>query len=306
MAALGVAAIRVPAPATATGSPAPAPCRRIVSLSPNITEILFAVGLGDRVVGVTRFCDFPPEAARLPRVGGYFDTNVEAVVSLEPDLVVMLPVHGEIGEVLDRVGIERLTVGNETIEEILSSITSIGERCGAADSAAALRASIERGIDRIRSLTADGPRPSVLFVVSRTYTASPVDVCAAARGTFYDELIEAAGGRNVLESRAPAYPGLSMEGMLHLDPESIVEIVPSVDDRRLDRGLIEDGWKSAPELRAVREGRVTIIAGDYAAIPGPRLLLLLEEIAAALHPGLYPSRRTPAGDTLRTGTTRTR
>ncbi|MDD3641838.1 MAG: helical backbone metal receptor [Candidatus Krumholzibacteria bacterium] len=266
------------------------PCRRIVSLSPNITEILFAVGLGDRLVGATRFCNYPPEAALLPRVGGYYDTNVEAVVALEPDLVVMLPAHESAGSVLERVGIQCLAVGNETIGEILSSITTIGRRCGAADSAAAVRASIERRIESVRRLTSASDRPSTLVVVSRAYGSSPAGICAAGRGTFYDELLEAAGGRNAIDSRVPAYPELSMEGMLHLDPEVIIEIVPAADARRLGLQRITGGWKGAAELRAVRTGRVTILTGDHASIPGPRLVLLLEEFAEAISPGVLGGR----------------
>lgn len=268
------------------------PCGRIVSLSPNLTEILFAVGLGDHVVGVTRFCEYPPEAARLPRVGGYFDTNIEAVVALEPDLVVLLPAHENVRTVLERLGIECLVTGNETIGEILRSITTIGRRCGAADSAGAVRELMTRRIDRIRRLTGDLDRPSVLIVVSRTYAASPVDVCAAARGTFYDELVEAAGGRNAIDSRVPAYPELSMEGLLHLDPDVIVEIVPAADARRLDRDRLAAGWNGASDLRAVREGRVTILTGSHAAVPGPRLALLLEELAQAIHPGILTREGT--------------
>jgi iron complex transport system substrate-binding protein len=302
VAALCLAAVCLaPASRADAGERGKAPYHRIVSLSPNLTEILFAVGLGDRVVGVTRFCEYPPEAARLPRVGGYFDTNIEAVVALEPDLVVMLPVHESARSVLGRLDIECLTVGNETIQEILSSITAIGDRCGAADSATAVRARIERRIETIRRLTADRRRPSVLVVVSREYGSSLAGLCAAARGTFYDELVDAAGGRNVMDSPVPAYPELSLEGLLHLDPDVIIEIVPAAEARRLDMESLMAGWRNSPGLRAVRDGRVTLLTGRYAAIPGPRLPLLLEEMTAAIHPDL-------AGQAglIRTGTNPTR
>lgn len=293
--AAAAAAVYVPTVLRFPGAPRPeeSGCVRIVSLSPNLTEILFELGLGARVVGVTRFCDYPPGAARLPRVGGFFDASIEAIVFLAPDLVVLLPAHERVRDALEEVGIGCLEVGNETIGDILASISLIGARCGVSENAAAMRAELERRLVAVRELTAGVESPAVLVVVSRDYLAAPAGVWAAGRGTFYDELLEAAGGRNVLVSGAPAYPQLSREGLLRLDPDVIIEIVADADKRGLSPDGIAGDWRALARLRAVAAGRVIVITRDHAAVPGPRFVQLLDEFVAALHPDL------PLPDTVR-------
>ncbi len=257
--------------------------RRIISLAPNITETLYALGLGDEVAGVTRFCTWPPEAREKPEVGGYFDSNLEAIVSLEPDLVIMLPAHEKLRSFLDELGIEHLTVPNETISEIIETIRVIGDRCGVEERAAQLADSLESASDPACPAGGDGERPGVLIVVDRQYGAVPVEVYAAGKGTWYDELLHAAGGRNVLAAASPAYPMLSPESLVHMQPDIIIEIVPGAEERGLSADAIASDWESFDMLEAVGDGRLYILTERYAAIPGPRFVLLLEELCGILH-----------------------
>lgn len=264
-------------------NPHSAEYRRIVSLAPNITETLYALGLGEEVAGVTRFCHWPPEVEGKPEVGGYFDPNIEAIVSLEPDLVIMLPAHERLRSFLDEMGIEHLTVPNETISQIIETIRAIGQRCGVEGRAALLADSLESAGDSACPAEGDGDRPGVLIVVDRQYGVGPEEVYAAGKGTWYDELLQLAGGINVLKDAAPAYPMLSSEGLVHLQPDIIIEIVPGAGDRGLyAEGLAAD-WESFDMLEAVGDGRLYILTGRYAAIPGPRFVLLLEEFCRILH-----------------------
>jgi iron complex transport system substrate-binding protein len=274
---LHAAMILTPAPADAEGY------SRIVSLAPNITETLYALGLGDRVAGVTRFCAWPPEAGEKPDVGGYFDPNLEAIVSLEPDLVIMLPAHQRLRPFLEELDIEYLTVANETISEIIGTVRAIGDRCGVGERAAQMADSLEREVDSACPAGEESVRPRVLIVVDRQYGTEPDEVYAAASGTWYDELVVAAGGTNVLKGTSPAYPMLSPESLVHLQPDIIIDIVPGAGGRGLEAGAIAADWGPFDMLRAVTDRRVHVLTGRYAAVPGPRFVRLLEELCAIFH-----------------------
>jgi len=271
------AMILTPAPAAAEGY------SRIVSLAPNITETLYALGLGERVAGVTRFCTWPPEAGEKPDVGGYFDPNLEAIVSLEPDLVIMLPAHQRLRPFLEELDIEYLTGPNETVTDIIGTVRAIGDRCGAGERAAQLADSLEREVESACPAGEDSRRPGVLIVVDRQYGTKPDAVYAAAKGTWYDELVTAAGGTNVLKRSSPAYPMLSPESLVHLQPDIIIEIVPGAEERGLEPEAIAADWRSMDMLRAVTEGRIHILTGRYAAVPGPRFVRLLAELCDIFH-----------------------
>lgn len=256
---------------------------RIISLAPNITETLYALGLGGDVVGVTRFCTWPPEAREKPKIGGYYDPNLEAIVSLEPDLVIILPAHERLRSFLDELGIEYLTVPNETISEIIGTIRVIGDRCGVEETASQLADSLESASISLCPAGEESERPTVLIVVDRQHGAVPDEVYAAGKGTWYAELLHAAGGRNVLAASSPAYPRLSPESLVHLQPDIIIEIVPGAEERGLTADEIASDWESLDLLKAVGDGKLYILTGRYAAIPGPRFVLLLEEIYGILN-----------------------
>ena len=257
---------------------------RIISLSPSITETLFALGLGERVVGVTRFCTYPPQASEKQSVGGYLDPSYETMVLLEPDLVLLLEEHESVRVYLDRLGIHHATVHNRTIDEIMGTITTIGEICCVVERADSLSADIGRRMDGIRGGIPPGPRPRVLVSVGRTMGSGTLtDVYAAGAGTFYDELIDLAGGENVYSGGSIAYPLLSAEGLLHLNPDIIFDLVPDFEKNGYDREAVLDEWHSVENVRAVKNSMVFLLTGDYTVIPGPRFILLLEDVAEIIH-----------------------
>lgn len=256
--------------------------KRIVSLAPNITETLYALGLGDEVAGVTRFCTWPSEAGEKPEVGGLFDPNLEAIVALDPDLVLMLPAHERLRPFLDELGIEYLSIPNETISDIIETVRTIGARCGVNRRAAHLADSLEAAGETVCPGAVDTGRPRVLIVVDRQYGQVPEEVFAAGKGTWYDELLTAAGGTNVLDETVPAYPMLSPEGLVHLQPDLIIEVVPGAVERGMNVEGIAADWESFDMLKAVTGGRIYILTGRYAAVPGPRYVLLLEEFCGIL------------------------
>ena len=259
---------------------------RIVSMSPAVTETLFALGVGDRVVGVTRFC-FEPEAARsLPKVGGYLDPNWEAIVALEPDLVIGMESQGEMERRLGALGIPVVRVDQHRLTGILDSFELLGRVCGVPDRGKELRRTVEGQLENIREAVRGLPEPRVLLSVGRRVGGGRItSLWTAGPGTFLNDVLAEAGGVNVVTgSMAGAYPELTVEGIVELDPDVILDLVPEGED---DHGMIESArndWKNLDVVRAVSSGRVEVLSGRFLSIPGPRVAEIVEVFARALHP----------------------
>ncbi|MBI4396668.1 MAG: ABC transporter substrate-binding protein [Elusimicrobia bacterium] len=254
--------------------------RRILSLAPSVTETLFALNLGERVVGVTDYCRYPPEAAALPKVGGYVTPNYEAVAALRPDLAVVLPEHEEVRPRLAALNVDILRVDDRGVSELLNSIRIIGERCGARAEAEAMTSELKAGLDRIARTIGNRPRPRVVLCLGGSGRGGIRDVHAVGPGGIHHDLIVYAGGVNAVPTGPAAYPVLSAEGFLRLDPDVIVQFVsgdPSPEKTRKE-------WESLSSLKAVSGGRVFVFTQDYLSIPGPRLVRFIETLARALHP----------------------
>jgi iron complex transport system substrate-binding protein len=251
---------------------------RVVSLAPSLTEILFAIGAGDRLVGVCNFCDHPPEVARVPRVGTFTAPSIEAILAARPDLLVAVrgPATMDAIEAVRRLGVDTLVVEDSTLGAVWAAIESIGARTGRPVAAAELAAAMRGRFDAIRNRVAGVPRRRVLMVVGQT------PLVVAGGGTFVDELIQMAGGTNVAADSAQAWPRLSLETVLARAPEVIIDSALSHEEGA-DPGL----WARFPSLPAVRDGRVHPY-GSFAALRGgPRLVDAAEEFARLIHPERY-------------------
>jgi len=269
---------------TATAAPPP---QRIVSLAPSLTETLFALGVGERVVGVTRYCAYPPEALDLPRIGGYLDPSYEALLELQPDLVVLIPSSEEVERRLKSLGVRVLRVDQHDVDGVLESITVLAAACGVPEQGAILRASVEERLQKVAARIAGEPRPRAVVVVGHDVGGGVVrSVWAAGPDTFYDGVLRIAGGVNGVEEGLARYPELSREGLASIDPDVVLDVIAGLEERNLSLSEIRDGWLQLVELRAVREGRVEILDGDVMVVPGPRLPEMVEHIARALHPEL--------------------
>ena len=255
---------------------------RIVSLAPSITEMLFALELGDRVVGVSRFCTYPAAAQPLPRVGGFGDPHYEVIVALQPDLVVVLDSHRDAMRQLNALHLRTLMLPHQTIADIHTALAMIGRACGVQPAADALCAQLKCREAAIRRAVAGQARPRVLLCIERDLDSGQLaEVYVAGRNGFYDELIELAGGVNAYRDERVAYPQLSAEGIISLDPDVIVDLVRRVPPQR----DIRQQWASLQTVGAVRRGRVYVAAGEHVLRPGPRYVRLLEGLAGMLHGG---------------------
>ncbi len=279
VAMLGAAACRRTDPPPAEPAAVEVPGPRLVSLSPSTTEALFALGLGAQVVGVSRFCDFPPEVAGLPRVGGLQDADVEAVVRLRPDLVIAPRPHERAREALMSLNVPVLTLDQETLPQILDGIWILGEALDRADVAAAWMGEMERLLAAVAAQAPAGAdRPRVLICVGRN-PGSLERLYAAGPGTFYHDILEAVGARNAYEG-AIAYPMIGIEGLVRMDPDLVVELLPETAGQPtlgVDQALAQ--WRELDVLRAAREDRVTILTESWCVRPGPRIGFLIDRLA---------------------------
>lgn len=262
-------------------------CRRIVSLAPSITEILFGLGLGERLVGVTRYCDFPAAALSKPKVGGYYDPSLEAIVALDPDVVILMKQQDGAIAQLNNMDIPLLQVDHSGIDGILDSFTAIGTRCGkAAEAERIVRHVVER-MDVIANATRSLPRPRVLISVGHNMgTQTLGSLYIAGQDGFFSTLVEAAGGAPVYTNTTIKFPMVTKEGVIELNPEVIIDLVADLEDSPEARKSVLDLWRSLEGVQAVEDGRIHIFTEDYVTIPGPRFSLLLEKLASVLHPDL--------------------
>ncbi len=255
--------------------------QRIVSLAPSLTETLFELGLGDRVVGVTDYCDFPPEAKKIKSVGGYVTPSFEAVTALRPDLLLLLPEHKEVRHSLEAMKVPILEVENRSVRAVLDSFRTIGRAAGAEAKGNALADQLQRRLDRIAGTVSGRPRPRVLLCVARRMGGAGgiLEIRVGAPGSFHGDLLAYAGAENAVPSGLIFYPEVSAEGLLKLDPDVIAELSPYTDPE-----VVKAEWATLSSLRAVRAGRILVFTQDFLAVPGPRLIRFIEDLARALHP----------------------
>mgnify|MGYP002681792407 FL=1 len=265
------------------GRPAPErPALRIISLAPSVTEILFAVGAGGRIVGATDYCALPPQAASIPRLGGLIDPNFEAMLAVAPDLAVMPTSHADAARALASLGIPALIVDHASIGGIIESVESIGGAAGPRPPAARLAAEIRARLERVERIARERPRVRALLCIDRP-AGRIAEVCIAGKDGFYDALLALAGGRNVYEAAAPLFPLLGAESIVKLDPEVIIEFRAAAPAGESDAAVRSD-WQSLRAVSAARAGRIYIFREPFMMIPGPRIAAIAERLLAAIHP----------------------
>lgn len=257
--------------------------RRIISLAPSLTETLFAIGLGDRLVGVTQYCDYPPEAQAKPKVG-YTHPNLEAIVALQPDLIVAPRelLRADILGKFEQLQIPTYIVDAQTLDSILARIQTLGRMLGASPAADELTDRMRRRIADIKARTTAFPRPRILYALN----SDPL--ITVGPGSFIHQMIELAGGANIAARASVPYPRLSMEVVIKEDPELIlfpagrVEGITGGEERR---------WHRWSTLSAVKHNRLHLVANDLLNRPGPRIVDGLEALARIFHPEAFEDQK---------------
>jgi iron complex transport system substrate-binding protein len=248
--------------------------QRIISFAPSITETLFALSLGKNVVGVTDFCNYPPEAKKLPKVGGYTNPNYEIILRLKPDLVVLLKEHSSLFGFLQKNKIEYLCIDNQNIPSILSSFKIIGQKCNREKQADSLDRLIRNEMTRE---VLNQPWPKTLICVDRENRGNGKisRIYIAARRSFYNELLSGACMDNVWHDSTITYPEVSSEGIIRMQPDIIIDF--TMRAHQVSEQRIKLDWQSLPMLPAVKNNMIFCISNDYATIPGPRILTILRD-----------------------------
>jgi len=257
---------------------------RIVSIIPATTEMIFAMGAGDRLVAVGTYDRFPPEVDRLPRVGALLDPNVERILSLRPDLVILYGTQTDLRQQLDRAHVPYYPYVHRGLPDITQTIRSLGARVGVEAAGNALADRIERQLADIRSKTAGSARPKTLLVFGRE-PGTLRNIDASGGVGFLHDMVETAGGANALGDVKQQSVMASTELVLARAPEVIIELRYARGDATAPADL--RAWDALPAVPAVRNHRVFMLQGEEFVVPGPRVVTATERLAKTLHPELF-------------------
>jgi iron complex transport system substrate-binding protein len=256
--------------------------RRIVSLSPDLTEMLYGVGAFDKVVGVSNYDTYPPQAGKLPHLGQLQDPNFEKLLTLRPDLVVMADSQGAFFETtLQQLGLRVLKISNWSIEETYAAIATLGHATGHDLQAARLVAATRAGLDRVARKTAHLPKLRVVLIVDRT-PGTLRELTSATGGSYLAQLVEIAGGQIAVPINKNGYAGLSKENLLAINPDVILDSIH--ESKGVLAGDPMEAWQELPELKAVRQHRVYGMDQDYVPHASQRMVQTAELFAKLIHP----------------------
>jgi iron complex transport system substrate-binding protein len=256
--------------------------KRIVSTSPYITETLFALGLGPRVIAVSEYCRYPAEAAKLPRIGSYLQPNVEVIARLKPDLVLIERLPNQTRPQLSTLSIPTTEIEVGNLRRNLDNVRIIGRAAGASAEAEALIKRIETSMEAIRQRAKGLAAPSLAFVVGRS--PGRLDgLIVVGGGSYLSELITMAGGRNAFGDSSLGYVKTSLETMLRRNPDVIVdmgEMAETVGVTEVQKKAVVSLWGTQKTLKS----RVYAVASDIYVVPGPRMVDAVRSFASMLHP----------------------
>jgi iron complex transport system substrate-binding protein len=258
---------------------------RIVSASPSITETLFALGLGDRVVGVSTYCRFPQAVLALPKVGTFLAPDAEVIARLRPDLVLLHKGPNAAASHLATLGLHTAVVESGTLPTVFTSIHAISRAAGVPERGDALERDIRAGLDAVRGAVAGKRRRRVLIIVGRS-PGTLSDIIAVGPGSYLDDILSIAGGANVLASTAVQYPRISMETVISLAPDVLVdvgEMGESPADSARRQQVTERLWRQQRLVKAVREEAMHAINDEAFTVPGPRIVLVARTLAGWFH-----------------------
>jgi iron complex transport system substrate-binding protein len=264
----------------------PAQPQRIVSTAPSITEMLYALGLGDRVAGVTRFCRYPPEAQLKPKIGDYVNPNLEAIASLKPDLVIIQTNPVRLRERLINMHLRTIEVDQQNIAGIYTSIRAVGDAAGVSDRAEKLVDAIRSGLDAVHARASALKPVRVMFVIGRSQGRLD-GLVVVGKASYLNEVIRTAGGENVFHDAIAPYPTVSLEEVMARNPEVILDMGDMSDTvgvTEQHKREVVALWDRVGTVEAVKHHRVFAIASDMYVVPGPRAVDAAQAIFDILHP----------------------
>ena len=260
---------------------------RVISMSPNLTQIIFELGAEGKLVGVDEYSHYPPEAQDLPTVGNYLDPDLEALVTLEPDIVLTVNTDERMAGHLDRLGISFVSFGNDTIDDILGSVLELGRILDREEQADSIVSRFESALREIESELEGVPPTRVALVVGRNPGALQ-DIIVVNSQSFLGEIIEIAGGENVFGELGMPYPQVGAESIVGADPDLIIDSTFAKGATEAQLVDLLSDWDSLPSLRAVQNDRVIAPSEGWFQVPGAFIDSTLRLFAHWLHPDIFP------------------
>ncbi len=251
---------------------------RVVALSPSINEIVFALGVGDKVVGNTTYCDFPKESAKIAKVGGYFNPSLEKILSLNPTLVIMQQNSYKLSQQLQQLGIKTKIVNIDTLSNIRGSILEIGKILDKHEEAKKIVKNIDSELSKLKNITKE--RKILIVMGHNTSLASRIFV--AGQNLYFDDIINESGNKNALQSQRKGQPILNMEGIIATNPDIVILLSHSMKEMGLSREDLVNPWLELP-INAAKTNSIYIIDKMYSGIPSDRLVYFLRDFREILN-----------------------
>ncbi len=252
--------------------------KRIISLSPHVTEILYVLGQQDKLVGVTDYCSYPPQAAKKPHIGGLLNPNIERIILLKPDVLIGVPAHQSLAEKLKKQGLTTVLLPNDQLTDVFFTIDSLGRLLNCRKQAKALIRSLKDSLNHYQrlahSLTPEN-RCAALVIGREPGTVRHITIVGPH--TFLDSVWTLVGGKNVFDDLPVGYTQVGQEALLTKQPDIIIElrINEQWDSQKELQNFKE--WQPLSEVRAVQKRNIFVLTGNYTLIPGPRLYLLAKD-----------------------------
>ena len=257
--------------------------QRIICATPGIAEIVFTLGCGDKVIGVSQFSTYPPQVKNKAVIGGVIDSNHEKILAMEPDLFLTQGEHQSMAAFCREHGIRFLSVKIETLEDIPNAVLFLGKTLSVQDKAVALASSIREDLAAVRKKLKRRKKRTVFLSLSHT-PGDWTGIMTTGKGTFLNELIEIAGGVNIFADAPGRYPQISKEALIKRHPEIIIEISALSSGQQR---LLKKDWEQLSVLEAVKNHRMFFLTDDYLLIPGVRIARSAERFARIIHPEAF-------------------
>ncbi|MCF6205690.1 MAG: helical backbone metal receptor [Sulfurovum sp.] len=251
---------------------------RIVTLSPAINEIVYALGAGDDVVGNTTYSLYPEASKTVAKVGGYFSPNLEKILALRPTLVIMQPNNAKLAAQLTKLHIKTMTVPIDRLAHIKDSILKLGKRLHKSDKAKAIVARIDEALKQTQGIV----KNKKILIVFGHNTVISGNIFVAGQNLYFDDIITASGNTNALHSDRKGQPVLNRENIIALNPDIVILLARDLEKLGLHKNDLIDPWLSLP-IRAAKQRNIYLLDKAYDGIPSDRLVLFLQDFKAILH-----------------------
>ena len=253
---------------------------RCISLSPHITEIIYALEAQDQLIAVTDFCRYPEEAVQKEKIGGLLDPNIEKIIALKPTHLFGVPAHEKLNQEVHKFGLSIMMMPNENIADVLQSIEKIGKEIEQVEKSNQLIQKINYKFDSLRVKFSERKKISAVLIIGRE-KGNLHNIMVAGNNTFLDQIWQLVGGKNIYVDLASHYGAINLESLLLRNPEVIIEV--NLDQSRsVSRSEVTSEWDILEEIQAVKNGNIFVVNGNHTLIPGPRMVMLAEDFAEVI------------------------